>query len=231
MQTVLGGFEEVTVEPEKFEPSYGSVLAESIQNLWRRYGVSPVVMVLTLVLVILIFPPLIFLVKTSLYTTTFTGAFDKFTFSFYGDLVKDPLFVTSLMNTAVYALGSACVAILLGALQAWIVERTNTPLRKYVFLVAIISLGIPSVLYTISFLLLLGKTGPVNNLLDFFFATGRDGINVYSMWGMIVIEGIDFAPLAFLLLSSVFRSTDASFEEAAIMCGAGVLATFRKVTM
>jgi iron(III) transport system permease protein len=51
------------------------------------------------------------------------------------------------------------------------------------------------------------------------------------MWGMIVIEGIDFAPLAFLLLSSVFRSTDASFEEAAMMSGAGVSRTFRRVTL
>ena len=221
----------MTAGPHKAESTYGAAMAAAGRSLWRKFGVSPVVGALILVLVILIFPPLIFLVKTSLYTTTFTGAFDKFTFGFYGELVNDPLFITSLRNTAVYAMGSATVAILLGALQAWIVERTNTPLRKYVFLVAIISLGIPSVLYTISFLLLLGKTGPVNQLLDFFFATGRDGINVYSMWGMIVIEGIDFAPLAFLLLSSVFRSTDASFEEAAMMSGAGVLRTFRKVTM
>jgi iron(III) transport system permease protein len=201
------------------------------RRLWRKIGVSPAVIIPALILLCLIVPPLIFLVKTSFYTTTFTGEFDKFTFAFYGELFSDPRFVTSLLNTAIYAMGSAAVAILLGVIQAWIVERTNTPLRKYVFLVSIISLGIPSVLYTISFLLLLGKAGPVNEVLDFFFSTGQHGINVYSMWGMIVIEGIDFAPLAFLLLSSVFRSTDASFEEAAMMSGAGVSRTFRRVTL
>ena len=209
----------------------GAVPRAAGRSLWQRVAISPAVLILAAVLLLLIVPPLVYLAKTSVYTTTFTGEFDKFTFDFYVQLVKDPLFLTSLTNTAIYAIGSAAVAILLGVVQAWIVERTNTPLRKYVFLVAIISLGIPSVLYTISFLLLLGKSGPVNQLLDFFFDTGRNGINVYSMWGMIVIEGIDFAPLAFLLLSSVFRSTDASFEEAAMMSGADVRSTFRKVTL
>jgi iron(III) transport system permease protein len=221
----------VTAGPGKIETSTATPPSARGRALWARIGVSPVVLLLVAVLLLVIVPPLIFLIKTSFYTTTFTGAFDKFTYRFYSGLVRDPKFATSLLNTAIYAIGSACVAIALGVVQAWIVERTNTPLRKYVFLVAIVSLGIPSVLYTISFLLLLGKSGPVNEVLDFFFATGRSGINVYSMWGMIVIEGIDFAPLAFLLLSSVFRSTDASFEEAAMMCGANVARTFRRVTM
>jgi iron(III) transport system permease protein len=192
---------------------------------------SPAVIIPAVVLLCLIVPPLIFLIKTSFYTTTYTGEFDQFTFAFYRELFSDPRFVTSLSNTTIYATGSAMVAIFLGVIQAWIVERTNTPLRKYVFLVSIISLGIPSVLYTISFLLLLGKSGPANEILDYFFGTGQHGINVYSMWGMIVIEGIDFAPLAFLLLSSVFRSTDAAFEEAAMMSGANVVRTFRRVTL
>jgi iron(III) transport system permease protein len=221
----------VTAGPEKIETPYGPFGAAWGLRLWRKIGVSPAVIIPALILLCLIVPPLVFLVKTSFYTTTFTGEFDKFTFKFYCQLFSDERFVTSLLNTATYALGSAAVAIFLGVIQAWIVERTNTPLRKYVFLVSIISLGIPSVLYTISFLLLLGKAGPVNEVLDFFFSTGQHGINVYSMWGMIIIEGIDFAPLAFLLLSSVFRSTDASFEEAAMMSGAGVSRTFRRVTL
>jgi iron(III) transport system permease protein len=221
----------MTAGPGKIEAASGTSQGAAVRGLWQRFGVSPVVLLLIGVLLLLIVPPLIFLIKTSFYTTTFTGGFDKFTTKFYIQLVRDPKFLTSLVNTAIYAIGSACVAIGLGVIQAWIVERTNTPLRKYVFLVSIVSLGIPSVLYTISFLLLLGRSGPVNEILDFFFATGRSGINVYSMWGMIIIEGIDFAPLAFLLLSSVFRSTDASFEEAAMMCGANVSRTFRRITM
>jgi iron(III) transport system permease protein len=48
---------------------------------------------------------------------------------------------------------------------------------------------------------------------------------------MILIEGMIWAPLGFLLLSSVFRLSDAAFEEAAMMSGAGLFTTFRRITM
>jgi iron(III) transport system permease protein len=124
------------------------------------------------------------------------------------------------------------VAIVLGVVQAMIVERTNTPGRRYVFLVAVISLGIPHVLYTVSWLLLLGRSGPVNVLIASITGTsGEPALNVYSLWGMILIEGVGFAPLTFLLMSAVLRSTDAAFEEAALMAGAGPLRTFRSITL
>ena len=151
-------------------------------------------------------PPIVFLVNSSLHTTNPDGSFKAFTFRYYVDLVADPRFGRNLLNTTIYAIGATSVAIFLGTLQAWIVERTNTPLRKYVFLVSIMSLGIPSVLYTIAFLLLLGKTGPVNQFFE--AVTGiHQAVNVYSLGGMIVIEGIDFSPLVFLLLAAVFRAS------------------------
>jgi iron(III) transport system permease protein len=103
-------------------------------------------------------------------------------------------------------------------------------MRSWVFLLSIISLGIPSVLYTVSFLLILGKAGPLNDLLRMVFGAGAPTFNVYSLGGMILVEGIDFSPLAFLLLSSVFRSNDASFEEASLMSGAGLWKTFKNIT-
>src|SRR5262249_5005606 len=132
------------------------------------------------------------------------------------------------------------VAIVLGVTQALIVERTNTPGRRWVFLGAVISLGIPHVLYVVAWLLLLGRTGPVNTLIAriaSLFGAGNDpaldvySLDVYSMWGMILVEGVGFAPLTFLLMSAVLRSTDASFEEAALMAGAGPLKTFRSITL
>ena len=42
------------------------------------------------------------------------------------------------------AVVAGVLAILLGGVQAWIVERTDTPLRSLVMIVSIVSLGIPS---------------------------------------------------------------------------------------
>jgi iron(III) transport system permease protein len=197
-----------------------------------RLRVSPLVALLAAILLILILPPTVFLVDTSLHLTRPDGALGPFTLQYYRQLFTSPSFASSLGRTLVYAGGSAVVAILLGVMQALIVERTNTPGRGYAFVAAILSLGIPHVLYVVAWLLLLGRAGPVNELIGFLRAAGEGpALDVYSMWGMIVIEGVGFAPLTFLLMSAVLRSTDASFEEAAMMSGAGPLRTFGAITL
>ncbi len=123
--------------------------------------------------------------------------------------------------------GAALVALTVGAVQAWLAERTDASLRQILYVASIISLGIPYVLYIVAWLLLLGKAGPVNAILQQLFGGAGPYINVYSLGGMIFIEGMLWSPLAFLLLSPVFRNSDASFEEAASMCGAGLFSTLR----
>ena len=206
------------------------VLGDS-RSFWERLGYSPVVIILIAVLLILLVPPIINLVQTSFYTTLDNGALGEFTTQYYVDLVLNDRFARYAFNTSIFAVGGAAIAIVIGVLQAWIVERTNTPLRQYAFLVSIISLGIPHVLYTISWILVLGKSGPVNALLMAITGSAEPVFQVYTMTGMIIIEGITWSPLAFLLLSSVFRSVDASFEEASLMSGGGIGQTFWNITV
>ncbi|HWF94690.1 MAG TPA: iron ABC transporter permease [Xanthobacteraceae bacterium] len=200
---------------------------------WARLKVSPLVALLAAILLVLILPPTLFLVDTSLHTTRPDGSFGPLTLQYYRQLFASPYFAGSLWHTVVYAIGSALVAITLGVTQALIVERTNAPGRSYAFLAAILSLGIPHVLYVVAWLLLLGRAGPVNGLLGFIGGGAGEApaLDVYSMWGMFLIEGVGFAPLTFLLMSAVLRSTDASFEEAAMMSGAGPLRTFGAITL
>ena len=198
-----------------------------------RFRISPLVAVLAAILLILIVPPAWYLIQASFQTTKPDGSFDQLTLRYYQQLFTSPYFASSLWNTVLYAIGAATVAITLGLIQALIVERTNTPGRKYVFLGAVISLGIPNVLYVVAWLLLLGRAGPLNELIEFLRGSPGEGpaLNVYSLWGMVLIEGVGFTPLTFLLMSAVLRSTDASFEEASMMAGAGPLTTFRTITL
>ena len=142
---------------------------------------SPLVAILAVVLLAFIVPPALFLLNASLHTTRPDGSFDQLTLRFYAQLFASPFFAESLWNTFVYAIGSAVVAIALGLIQALIVERTDTPGRDYVFIGSIVSLGVPHVLYTVGWLLLLGKAGPINDLLHAIFGDGMAPINVYSM--------------------------------------------------
>ena len=212
------------------EETAPSVLAGIARQKRFRPRVSPLVLVLIAALAVLIVPPVVYLLRASLQETNFDGSLGAFTWQYYRELLQTDRLLPVILTSAAYAGGSAFLAILLGGVQAWIVERTDTPLRGLVMIVSIVSLGIPSVLYTISFLLLLGKTGPLNQLLIWLTGASEPPFNVYSLGGMILIQGIEYTPLCFLLLSSVFRSTDAAYEEASMISGAGLGETFRRIT-
>jgi iron(III) transport system permease protein len=55
--------------------------------------------------------------------------------------------------------------------------------------------------------------------------------NVYTMTGMIFVDGLHYSPMAFLLMTAAFRSMDPSLEESAMMCGASVLQIARRITL
>ncbi len=195
-----------------------------------RMRTSVLVVVLSAILLVLIVPPALFLLNVSLRETRPDGSFGTFTLRYYQDLFSERLFLSSLRNTLIYAFGSSTIAIVIGTVQALIVERTNTPGRTLAFFGAIISLGVPHILYVVAWLLLLGRSGPVNNAIHFLIHR-EQAIDVYSLWGMALIEGVGFVPLTFLLMSAILRSMDASFEEAAIMAGASALRAFWTVTL
>lgn len=195
---------------------------------WLRLDISPAVLLLALLLLVLILPPALYLIASSFFTTGYDGSFAQPTLRHYRELVGSPHFLSSLSNTLIYGVGSAVVALALGVGQALIVERTNTPGRRFVVLGVVASLGLPYVLYLVAWLLLLGRSGPINDLIRF---AGGKTVNVYSMWGMVAIEGVGSAPLTFLLMSALLRSADPAFEEASMVSGAGVLKTLRLITL
>jgi len=63
------------------------------------------------------------------------------------------------------------------------------------------------------------------------FATDLVVANIYSMGGMIFVDGLHQSPLAFLLMTAALRSTDPSLEESALMCGATVLQIAWRMTL
>ncbi len=196
-------------------------------------GIAPdptrvLVAVLTIVLLLLVVPPLWFLLQGSLHTTTVKGGLGEFTFVYYWRLLSDRQFFGSLANSLIFSLGATLIALCFGGLVAWVVERTNAPFKALAYLTAIISLGTPFVLYVIAWLFLLGRAGPLNDVVA---SLGLPRFNVYSMPGMILVEGFLWSPLSFLLLSSVFQGANSEYEDAARMCGAGIVHTVTRISM
>ncbi len=183
------------------------------------------------VLVALMVPPLWMLLQDSVTVTDAFGDITGFTFQHYHKLVIEKRALISLWNSLLFAGGSTVLSLVTGGALAWLVERTNAPLKVLAYLVAIISMGTPYVLHVIAWLFLLGKVGPLNDLWRRM--TGETGVlfNVNSMAGMILIEGFLWSPLVFLLLGSTFRNANADMEEAARMSGASVFDTLRRISL
>lgn len=206
-----------------------TVARDGGRSSMARY--SPPVIILIALLCAGVIPPFVFLAYSSLHELDPSGAFGAFTFGHFAAIFSSRTFGSAIVNSAVYSLGSALLALAIGATQAWLAERTDAFLRQVLYVSSIVSLGIPYVLYVVAWILFLGKAGPVNAFLQQIFGGTEPYINVYSLGGMIFVEGMLWSPLAFLLLSPVFRNSDASFEEAASICGAGLFSTLRHVTL
>jgi len=210
-------------------PQAGRIFGLSI---FTRFAAETwVLVVVAVVTAYLVLPPLYSVIQTSLFTTKLTGELDEFTLSYYRDMFRELQVLGPFLNTVYFSVGSALLATLLGGLVAWIVTRTDSPLRGLGYFTAFASFGTPFILYTIGWLLILGKAGPVNSWLRVFLDHSGPVVNVYSMWGMVFVEALLWSPFVFLLLAASFRSMDPSLEEASAVCGARVWQTLRRISL
>ena len=135
------------------------------------------------------------------------------------------------LNTFYFASVSTLFSFVLGTFLAWTVVRTNTPLAQLIGMITLGRIIIPGVIITISWILL---ASPSIGILNYFIteATGvRRFFNIYSFWGMVWVQSLEMAPLAYLLMSAALQSTDPRLEEASAIAGAGAWSTFYRVSL
>ena len=176
--------------------------------------------------------PLGFLLWQSFFTPQTATKAAVFTFGNYitaytsSDTVR--LFWTSMQ----FAVGTAAFAFFVGTSLAWMNERTNTPFKSLFFALSLIPLVIPGILFTVAWILLGSpKIGIVNLVLMSMFGLSEPVFNIYSMWGMIWVDGLHYSPVAFLLMTAAFRAMDPSLEESAMMSGANVFQVLWNITL
>jgi iron(III) transport system permease protein len=146
----------------------------------------------------------------------------------YGSSDTWRLFWTSIQ----FAFGASLFAFLVGTALAWMNERTNTPFKSLFFALSIIPLVIPGILFTVAWILLASpKIGIVNLVLQGWFGFDEPPFDIYSLGGMIWVDGLHYSPMAFLLMTAAFRAMDPSLEESATMSGANIFQVAWRVTL
>lgn len=140
-------------------------------------------------------------------------------------------FWSATADTLNFAAASTVLAFVLGAFLAWALERTNTPLARVISMMLIARMIIPTVLITVSWILIASpRIGVLNSFVDSLFGT-RTFFNVYSFWGMVWVHAIEMVPLSYLLLAAAFQAMDPRLEEASTMTGAGVWRTLARISL
>ncbi|HKA34020.1 MAG TPA: iron ABC transporter permease [Candidatus Binatia bacterium] len=187
-----------------------------------------------LLVLFLVLAPLSFLVLGSFSTARLPGDFSLHTMGLvnYVKVYADAGTLDLFTNTIIYVAGSAALGIVLAVALAWLVERTNMPGKIFLYAGVPTTLAMPGMLQAMAWVLLFSpRIGFVNAWMKDIFGPGAPVIDVYTLEGMIFLEGVRLVPTAFLMLVPLMRSMDPSLEEAAAVSGARPASTLRKVTL
>ena len=135
-------------------------------------------------------------------------------------------------NSLVFAAGSAALALVAGTLLAWVAERSDVPGRSALLMIGLLPLAFPGVLFNLAWILLASpRIGWLNRIASEGLGVPAPLVDIYSMQGMIWVDGLHSAPVAFLMMVAAFRAVDPTLEESARLAGASQFAVLRKVVL
>ncbi len=190
--------------------------------------------VIAVVAVLLLGAPLVVLFITSLRPPSALPLDPGISLENFATIFSSPRMFKVLVNTAIYGAGALSLSLTVGAIIAFLVERTDIPFRSAIYSAMLVSLAVPTMLKAFGWVLLLSPgLGWINYLLrQGLGLEGASGpLNIYTMTGMIFVTGIGLSNNAFLMLSPLFRQMNPEFEEAAQTSGSKAFTVLRKVTL
>ena len=202
----------------------------------RLTGRAALIIATISVLSVLILGPLIFLVFSSFRASEGGlpfGPSSTWTLQNYVDVFLQPSTYRLLWTTFIFSFGALVVSFVGAAALAWLIERTNLPFRSTWFVLIVAAIGIPNIILAIAWGFLLNPTNGLINiyLRALFGLSGPGPLDLYTLPGMIFVQGLTLIPITYLFLAAGFRSLDSGLEEAAAASGARFDAIARRVTL
>lgn len=131
-----------------------------------------------------------------------------------------PMMIHSLVATTLATLISVCLALAL----AWCVNRTRIKGKALFSILFTLPMLIPSISHGMGLVLLLGDNGILTNAL------GLD-IGLYGYPGIIIGSILYSFPVAFLMLTDIFKYEDYTVYEAAQVLGLSKAQQFLRITL
>lgn len=186
-------------------------------------ALAPMALVAVFILVI---------VWVSVQTGTLGTAHSTYTLENYRDVLGDSEIYGVVWNTLWFACSTVFFALIIGLPIAWLTERTTIPGKPAIYLIMTLGLLIPGIFVAMGWTFIAHpRIGFINRWLVDLLALDDGPVNIATPVGMGFVQGLNLAPLAFILTTQMFRAMNPMLEEAARTAGMSAAATLRRVTI
>ncbi|NNF25764.1 MAG: iron ABC transporter permease, partial [Gemmatimonadetes bacterium] len=183
------------------------------------------------VLLYLVGAPVVFLAISS-FKPTGLPPDPGWTFANYVTVFGDAEFAGILANTVAFVAGSVLLAVGVALALVLLIERTDVMGRRMLRWLILLPMAAPPLLVGVAWALLLSpRSGTVNRVLQRWSGASTGPFDIYSLGGMVFVEGLVLVPTAYLMLMPAVRAMDSTLEEAALASGASAVRVLRSITL
>ena len=137
---------------------------------------------------------------------------------------------TATRNSLVTAFGGTVLAVLIGTVVAVVVALTDIRARNAFVFCFVLPLMIAPQVVALAWLQLFGPSSTVLKMLGIAPAMGSPN-PLYSAEGIVVLLGVQYAPLVFLTLRAGLRTLPQELVEAGLAAGASPLRILRTIVL
>ncbi|MFC7399338.1 ABC transporter permease [Chelatococcus sp. GCM10030263] len=137
---------------------------------------------------------------------------------------------TATLNSLETAIGGTLIAVLLGSVVALVVALTDIRARNAFVLCFVLPLMIAPQVTALAWLQVVGPASPLLKLIGLAPPIGTRN-PLYSAEGIILLLGIQYAPLVFLTLRASLRSLPRELIEAGLAAGASRFTILRTIIL
>src|SRR5918992_3296285 len=166
------------------------------------------------------------------FRTGVPGQYSPYTLSNYTSLIADSYNYRVMVTTLIFSGVTIAVAIPLGFLFAWFIERTD--LRYKALAMSLLSIGIlfPTFLKAMGWVFLCHpRIGVINILLMQLLDLKSAPLNVATLGGIGFVQGLTLTPLAYVMISAALRGMNPALVEASNVHGVSKLRTLLGVEL
>ena len=162
--------------------------------------------------------PLSLIVYQSFLSAPFFDAIKHVGVDAYAFIFADADFWTALANSLLIATGMTLIAVPLGAVLAFVMERTDFPGKRWIEPLILVPSFVSPMVLSFGYVVAAGPVGFYSIWATELFGAAPWGL--YSLTGMAVIAGLTHVPNVYIYASSALKSLGSDVEEAARISGA-----------